>query len=70
MTKFFPQVIAYFNSKLEQVQDKKERVLSVHEVQDVIRQTAMQFPREKLTVTIFKRCLNAFSKALLYWRKN
>ena len=64
MTKSFPQVIAYFNSKLEQVQDKKERVLSVHEVQDVIRQTAMQFPREKLTVTIFTRCFHVLNDLL------
>jgi hypothetical protein len=42
-------VIIYFNSKLEQIQEKKERTLAVSEVQDVIRQTAMQFPREKLT---------------------
>jgi hypothetical protein len=40
----------YFNSKLEQIQEKKERTLGVNEVQDVIRQTALQFPREKLTV--------------------
>ena len=44
------QVIRYFNSKLEQSQEKKERTLSVSEVQDVIKQTALQFPREKLTV--------------------
>ena len=48
---FILQVIAYFNSKLDAVNEKKDRLLSVHEVQDVIRQTAMQFPREKLTVS-------------------
>ncbi len=45
-------VISFFNSKLEQVQEKKERTLAVHEVQDIIRQTAMQFPREKLMVML------------------
>jgi hypothetical protein len=50
---FISQVIIYFNSKLEQIQEKKERTLAVSEVQDVIRQTAMQFPKEKLTVRIF-----------------
>ena len=43
-------MITYFNAKLEQVQEKKERTLAVSEVQDVIKQTALQFPREKLTV--------------------
>ena len=47
-------MITYFNAKLEQVQDKKERTLAVSEVQDVIKQTALQFPREKLTVHITK----------------
>ena len=47
---FIFQVITYFNAKLEQVQEKKERTLAVNEVQDVIKQTALQFPREKLTV--------------------
>jgi len=42
-------VITYFNAKLEQIQEKKERTLAVSEVQDVIKQTALQFPREKLT---------------------
>lgn len=42
-------VISYFHSRLEQIQEKKERTLAVYEVQEVIRQTAMQFPREKLT---------------------
>ena len=49
---FSSQVITYFNAKLEQVQDKKERTLAVSEVQDVIKQTALQFPREKLTVRL------------------
>ena len=43
-------MITDFNAKLEQVQEKKERTLAVSEVQDVIKQTALQFPREKLTV--------------------
>lgn len=41
-------VIHYFSSKLEQVQEK-EGSLTVNQIQDFIRQTAMQFPREKLT---------------------
>ena len=45
-------MITYFNAKLEQVQEKKERTLAVNEVQDVIKQTALQFPREKLTVRL------------------
>ena len=46
----FPfQVIQYFSSRLEQVQEK-EGSLGVQQIQDFIRQTAIQFPREKLTV--------------------
>jgi len=45
-------VIHYFGSKLEQLQEK-EGALSVNQIQDFIRQTALQFPREKLTV-LFK----------------
>ena len=45
-------MITYFNAKLEQIQEKKERTLAVSEVQDVIKQTALQFPREKLTVRL------------------
>ncbi len=47
-------MISYFNSRLEQAQERKERTLAVHEVQDIIRQTAMQFPREKLAVSLRK----------------
>ena len=45
-------MITYFNAKLEQIHEKKERTLAVSEVQDVIKQTALQFPREKLTVRL------------------
>ena len=59
----FFQVIAYFNSKVEAVQDKKEQTLSVYEVQEIIRQTSMQFPREKLTVRenhVLELCVTLF----------
>ena len=49
---FSSQVITYFNAKLEQVQKEKDRTLAVNEVQDVIKQTTLQFPREKLTVLL------------------
>ena len=45
-------MITYFNAKLEQVQKEKDRTLAVNEVQDVIKQTTLQFPREKLTVLL------------------
>lgn len=40
-------VITFFNGKLEQVQER-EGPLGVQQVQDFIRQTALQFPKEKL----------------------
>lgn len=41
-------VIEFYNKKLEPM---KEGSLSVHEMQDFIRQTAIQFPTERLKVT-------------------
>jgi len=44
-------VIVYFNSRLEQTTERRDAgTLAVHEVQEVIRQSALQFPKEKLTV--------------------
>jgi hypothetical protein len=45
-------VIQYFSSRLEHLQEK-EGSLGVPQIQDFIRQTAIQFPREKLTVNRF-----------------
>ncbi|XP_059098834.1 dymeclin-like isoform X2 [Tigriopus californicus] len=41
-------IISFFQARLDLTQDKKERILSVTEVQDVIRETAFGFPKEKL----------------------
>ena len=62
-------IITFFNSKLEQIQEKKERTLSVGEVQDVIRQTAMQFPKEKLTVSKQRKIEKSRSKIVPFYRK-
>ena len=38
-------VLVYMSSRLEQVQERKERSLTVEEVQEVVRLGATQFPR-------------------------
>ena len=42
-------VLTYMSSRLEQVQEKKGRGLTVDEVQEIVRQGATQFPRDRLT---------------------
>jgi len=42
-------VLVYMSSRLEQVQERKERSLTVEEVQEVVRLGATQFPRDRLT---------------------
>jgi len=41
-------VMVHMSSRLEQVQEKKGRGLTVSEVQEVVRQGATQFPRDRL----------------------
>jgi len=42
-------VLVYMNSRLEQVQERKGRGLTVDEVQEVVRLGATQFPKDRLT---------------------
>merc|ERR1719452_202603 len=42
-------VLVSMSSRLEQVQEKKGRSLTVEEVQEVVRLGATQFPRDRLT---------------------
>ena len=42
-------VLVSMSSRLEQVQEKKGRNLTVEEVQEVVRLGATQFPRDRLT---------------------
>ena len=42
-------VLVYMNSRLEQVQERKGRGLTVDEVQEVVRVGATQFPKDRLT---------------------
>lgn len=49
LTSFFLKVIDFYNKKLEPM---KEGMMGVDEMQEFIRQTAIQFPTEKLKVRI------------------
>ena len=42
-------VLVYISSRLEQVTERRGGSLSVEEVQEVVRQGATQFPRDRLT---------------------
>jgi len=42
------EVVVHMGSRLEQVQERKGRTLTVEEVQEVVRQGAAQFPKERL----------------------
>jgi len=41
-------VVVHMGSRLEQVQERKGRSLTVEEVQEVVRQGASQFPKDRL----------------------
>merc|ERR1712029_411633 len=41
-------VVVHMGSRLEQVQERKGRTLTVEEVQEVVRQGASQFPKDRL----------------------